>query len=61
MFGRVAGQLVQRHCKRDRGFGSVLLERVVARQFGGELALDFAAGGLRCCVRLPTSRRLLAA
>ena len=44
-----------------RGFGSVLLERVVARQFGGELALDFAAGGLRCCVRLPTSRRLLAA
>jgi two-component sensor histidine kinase len=44
-----------------RGFGSILLDRVPVRQFGGELALDFAATGLRCRMLLPVSERLLAA
>jgi PAS domain S-box-containing protein len=44
-----------------RGFGSILLDRVLVRQFGGRLALDFAPTGLRCRMRLPLSERLLAA
>lgn len=42
-----------------RGFGSVLLERVIGRQLGGKLALDFAPDGLRCSIRLPASDRLV--
>jgi two-component sensor histidine kinase len=42
-----------------RGFGSGMLERGLARQLGGEVALEFAREGLRCHVRLPLSDRVV--
>ncbi len=36
-----------------RGFGSQMLERVLAREAGGEVRLDFAPDGVACCIRLP--------
>jgi two-component sensor histidine kinase/PAS domain-containing protein len=36
-----------------RGFGTRLLERGLAAQIGGAVALDFAPSGLRCRIRLP--------
>ena len=36
-----------------RGFGARLLERGVARQFGGRIGLEFPAEGLVCHMRLP--------
>ncbi len=41
-----------------RGFGSGMLERGLARQLGGEVALEFPREGLRCRVRLPLSDRI---
>jgi PAS domain S-box-containing protein len=41
-----------------RGFGSVLLERGLARQFGGEIEIELPRGGLRCRARLPLSERV---
>ncbi len=41
-----------------RGFGTGLLERGLARQLGGEVALEFPRQGLRCRVRLPLSERI---
>lgn len=46
---------------RRRGFGSVLLTRGLKGQLGGEVALDFAPGGLRCRVRVPLSERVAVA
>lgn len=36
-----------------RGFGSDLIERGLARQFGGSAALDFGSNGLRCRISAP--------
>jgi PAS domain S-box-containing protein len=36
-----------------RGFGSRLLERGLAREAGGEVALDFLPEGVECRIRLP--------
>ena len=36
-----------------RGFGSELIERGLARQFGGTATLQFHKGGLRCLIRAP--------
>ncbi len=41
-----------------RGYGSGMLERGLARQLGGEVALEFARKGLRCRLRLPLSDRI---
>jgi len=41
-----------------RGFGSRLLETGLAREFDGQVELSFAPGGLRCCMRLPLSRKM---
>jgi len=38
---------------RRQGFGSRLLERGLARQFGGEVHLTFSPEGLRCTMDLP--------
>jgi chemotaxis family two-component system sensor kinase Cph1 len=35
------------------GFGITLLERVVARRYGGRAELDWSPGGLVCKLRLP--------
>jgi len=39
-----------------RGFGSELIERALARQFGGSATLEFAPGGLRCRITAPLQR-----
>lgn len=36
-----------------RGFGTRLIERQVALEFGAEVALDFASTGVRCLIRAP--------
>jgi two-component sensor histidine kinase len=36
-----------------RGFGSRLIESGLAREFGAEVALDFAPEGVKCHIRLP--------
>nr|WP_293868368.1 PAS domain-containing sensor histidine kinase [uncultured Alsobacter sp.] len=36
-----------------RGFGSRLIERQLAREFGGEVTLDFAPGGVVCRIVVP--------
>jgi two-component sensor histidine kinase len=41
-----------------RGFGSGLLERGLARQLGGQVAIEFPREGLRCRTRLPFSGRV---
>jgi PAS domain S-box-containing protein len=43
-----------------RGFGSRLLERGVAREFGGEVRLDFLPDGVECHMRLPLSAPAMA-
>jgi two-component sensor histidine kinase len=43
---------------RSKGFGSRLLERGVANELGGHVALDFTASGLVCEIRTAVSRRL---
>jgi PAS domain S-box-containing protein len=43
-----------------RGFGSRLLERGVAGELDGEVALDFERDGLQCRMRLPLSERISA-
>lgn len=40
------------------GFGSRLLQRGVAAELGGQVALDFAADGLVCIIQTPLSSRL---
>jgi two-component sensor histidine kinase len=40
-----------------RGFGSRLLERGLAREFGGTVRLDFAPEGVECRIRLPLAGR----
>ena len=42
----------------QRGFGSVLIERALAAEFGGESTLVFAPVGVSCTMRLPFSDRL---
>ena len=39
-----------------RGFGSDLIERGLARQFGGTASLQFSEEGLRCVITVPVSR-----
>ncbi|CAN7327070.1 PAS domain-containing protein [Phenylobacterium sp. LjRoot225] len=41
-----------------RGFGSRLVEKGLAREFDGQVELIFAPQGLRCCMRLPLSRKI---
>ena len=41
-----------------RGFGSMMIEQALATEFGGEIALAFAPGGVTCSMRLPLSDRL---
>ena len=41
-----------------RGFGLRLLERALARQLGGEVALDYPAAGFAFRLRLPLNRRV---
>ncbi len=41
-----------------RGFGTRLIEQAVPRQLGGEVRLDFPAGGLRCIMRLPLTKQV---
>jgi PAS domain S-box-containing protein len=36
-----------------RGFGTRLIERSLASEFGGEVSIDFAASGVVCTVRAP--------
>ena len=38
---------------RRRGFGSDLIEKVVAHEFGEPVVLDFASDGVRCVLRIP--------
>lgn len=38
---------------RRRGFGSLMIERAIAHQLGGQTQLDFHADGVRCRIRLP--------
>jgi two-component sensor histidine kinase len=38
-----------------RGFGTTLLEQIVARQHRGRIGLDWQAGGLHCTITLPLS------
>jgi two-component sensor histidine kinase len=40
-----------------RGFGSRLLERGLARSFGGSVRLDFCPQGVECHICLPISPR----
>ena len=46
--------------RRRVGFGSELIERVLARQLGAEAALSFQADGVRCVIALPLSRDVFA-
>jgi two-component sensor histidine kinase len=41
---------------RHRGFGTALLERVVARRYAGQATFDWRPEGLVCTLRLPVSR-----
>jgi PAS domain S-box-containing protein len=43
---------------KRRGFGSRLLERGVAGELGGEVALEFPRNGVVCTIRAPASARL---
>ena len=36
-----------------RGFGTRLIERSLASEFGGDVGIDFAASGVVCTVRAP--------
>ncbi|MDT8855945.1 HWE histidine kinase domain-containing protein [Paracoccaceae bacterium Fryx2] len=37
----------------ERGFGSVMIEQVLAQQIGGEVTMDFRPAGLVCHIRAP--------
>jgi two-component sensor histidine kinase len=39
-----------------RGFGRVLLERLVGATLNGSVALDFRPGGLECTIAFPEER-----
>jgi two-component sensor histidine kinase len=41
-----------------RGFGSRLLERGLAQEFGGKVRLDFAPEGVECHICLPLTGRI---
>jgi PAS domain S-box-containing protein len=41
-----------------RGFGSLLIERALAAEFGGAIELAFPPEGVTCTMRLPPSKRL---
>ncbi|HMP63163.1 MAG TPA: sensor histidine kinase [Phenylobacterium sp.] len=43
---------------QQRGFGSRLLERGIARELGGAVQLQFEAVGLTCAIRTPISAQL---
>ncbi len=43
-----------------RGFGSRLLERGLAQEFGGTVRLDFAPTGVQCRIRLPLAGKVAA-
>lgn len=43
---------------RRRGFGSRLVERGLAREFGGEVELAFEPEGVRCAMRLPLAGKM---
>ena len=44
-----------------RGFGSRLIERGLAHEFGADVRLDFAPGGIECRIRLPLAVTVAAA
>jgi PAS domain S-box-containing protein len=46
---------------RRRGFGSRLIERGIAQELDGDVALEFHPTGVRCRIRLPFSERVSAA
>jgi hypothetical protein len=37
--------------RRKKGFGSVLIERAIARELNADIALDFDPAGVRCRLR----------
>jgi PAS domain S-box-containing protein len=41
------------------GFGRLLLERALASDLGGTVALDFAAEGLRCTIAIPLAEHVV--
>ncbi len=43
-----------------RGFGSRLLERGLAQEFGGTVQLDFAPEGVQCHICLPLTGKIAA-
>jgi two-component sensor histidine kinase/CHASE1-domain containing sensor protein len=43
--------------KRGRGFGTDLIERIVAHELKTPVELDFAPGGVRCVLTIPVRRR----
>jgi PAS domain S-box-containing protein len=47
---RGASQVVRR---RERGFGSTMIEQGLAYQLGGKAALEFASDGVRCAIEFP--------
>jgi PAS domain S-box-containing protein len=46
--------------RRKRGFGSLVIERNLARALGADVDLDFAPEGLRCRIVVPASQILAA-
>jgi two-component sensor histidine kinase len=42
--------------ERRRGFGTELIEKVVAHELRQPVTLDFAPGGVRCVLRVPVRR-----
>ena len=44
------------HHPKHRGFGSRLLERGLAQEFGGTVRLDFLPEGVECLICLPVAR-----
>jgi len=46
--------------RRKRGFGSMVIERNLARALDAEVTLDFEPDGLRCHVVIPASQLLVA-
>jgi len=50
--------LVEIVAPERRGFGTRFVERGLAREFDGEVQLEFAPGGVRCQMRIPLSAKL---
>jgi two-component sensor histidine kinase len=42
--------------ERRRGFGTELIEKVVAHELRQPVTLDFALDGVRCVLRVPVRR-----